>query len=170
FVSQASSGTLFTTGIYNEDGILLFSDTGAAQIMPNEPLQQYPIYNTTSNGTIMILSYRNWQAKVFSLAGTLTTAIDRANAQLVSNGASVANPRPNPTNNTTTIEYTLPQGTNQAELVFYSIQGIEVKRFKVDNTFSSLLISTADIAAGTYYYNLQVGGNASGSKKMVVVK
>src|ERR1035437_366602 len=170
FMYVAEAASLFTTYIYNEDGLLLFSDTGSAQIMSNEPLQQHPIYNTTSNGTIMILSYRNWHAKVFGLAGTLTTAIDRANTQLVGNGAAIGNPHPNPTNSTTTIEYSLPQGTNQAELVFYNVQGIEVKRFKVDNTFNSLLISTTDIAAGTYYYNLQVGGNASSSKKMVVVK
>jgi hypothetical protein len=63
-----------------------------------------------------------------------------------------------------------PQGTTQGELVFYNVQGIEVKRFKVDNTFSSLLISTTDIAAGTYYYQMQINGDASATKKMVVVK
>ena len=38
YVSQMSS--LYTTGIYNEDGVLLFSDTGAATIMSNIPLPQ----------------------------------------------------------------------------------------------------------------------------------
>ena len=159
----------YYTGIYNEDGTLIFSDTGLAAIRTSVPLQQYPIYNTP-NGTKMILSYRNGQAKVFGLAGTLTTAVDRANTQLANNGAMLANARPNPTANTTTIDYTLPQDTNQGELVFYNTQGTEVKRFKVDNTFNSLLISTTDIAAGTYYYNLQISGNPSAAKKMVVVK
>jgi hypothetical protein len=159
-----------TTSIYKEDGTLLFyADSAYPLITVNVPDQQYPIYNT-SVGTKMILSYKDGHANVFSLAGTLTTAIDRANTQLVGNGAMLANPRPNPTANTTTIDYTLPQNTNQAELVFYNTQGTEVKRFKVDNTFSSLLISTTDIAAGTYYYSLQIAGNPSAAKKMVVVK
>jgi hypothetical protein len=154
------------TGIYNEDGILLFSDTAYPAIIPNYALQQYPIYNTPV-GTQMILSYSNGQAKVWGLAGTLTTAVDRANHPT---NIGLGNAYPNPTANTTTIPYTLPQGTNQAELVFYSTQGTEVKRFKVDGTFSSLLISTSDIPAGTYYYNLQIGGDASATKKMVVIK
>ena len=154
------------TGIYNEDGTLLFSDTGFADILLNTPLQQYPIYNTTA-GTKMILSYSNGQAKVFGLAGTLSTAIEQKSHAFAS---TMGNAYPNPTNSTTTIEYALPKGTMQGEVVFYNTQGTEVKRFKVDNTFSSLLISTTDIPAGTYYYQLQTGGNASGSKKLVVIK
>jgi len=155
--------------VYNEIGTILFSDTASMPIHVNVPLQQYPIYNTTA-GTKMILSYASGDAKVWGLAGTLTTAIDRANTQLVNNGAAIGNAHPNPTANTTTIPYTLPQGTTKGELVFYNVQGVEVKRFKVDNTFNSLLISTTDIPAGTYYYNLQIGGDASATKKMVVVK
>ncbi|MGZ4117244.1 MAG: hypothetical protein ACXVPY_07165, partial [Bacteroidia bacterium] len=66
--------------------------------------------------------------------------------------------------------YTLPDGTTEGEIIFYDIIGNEIKRFKVDRTFTSLLISTADIAAGTYYYQLQTVGNASTAKKMVVIK
>ena len=36
----------YYTGIYNEDGSLIFSDTGAPIVKINTPLQQYPIYNT----------------------------------------------------------------------------------------------------------------------------
>ncbi len=154
------------TGIYNEDGTLLFSDTGVAAVYQTIPMQQYCIYNTTA-GTKMILSYSNGQAKVFDLGGTLTTAVDRVNPHA---NTGLGNAYPNPTANTTTIPYTLPQGTTQGELVFYNTQGTEVKRFKVDNTFNSLLVTTTDIPAGTYYYHLQTDGNASASKKMVVVK
>ncbi|MBI5219458.1 MAG: T9SS type A sorting domain-containing protein [Bacteroidia bacterium] len=64
----------------------------------------------------------------------------------------------------------LPNGINQGEIVFYDIQGKEIKRFKVDKTFNSLLISTADIPAGTYFYQLQTDAQNSGGKKMVVIK
>ncbi len=55
------------------------------------------------------------------------------------------NAYPNPTSNSTTIDYNLPDGVNQGEIVFFNLQGIEIKRFKVDKTFTSLFISTNDI-------------------------
>jgi hypothetical protein len=164
--SQSANNPHNYTGIYNEDGTLLFSDTAWAAVYPTYPMQEYPIYNTSA-GTKMILSYTNGQAKIFDLGGTLTTAIDRVNTHT---NTGLGNAYPNPTTNSTTIPYTLPNGSNQGEVVFYNTQGVEVKRFKVDNTFNSLLISTSDILAGTYYYQLQINGSASATKKMVVIK
>lgn len=76
---------------------------------------------------------------------------------------------PNPTFDKTTIQYSLPQGINNGELVFYSLTGVEMKRFKVDRNFHDLQLSTRDLPAGTYFYQLQT---ASGSlaKKMIVIK
>lgn len=163
----------FYTGIYNEDGVLLFSEDAAASIKLNIPQQQYPIYNT-SHGTKMILSYKgngisNYKAKVFSLPGTLTTEIQEANGVLLSQ-SSISNPYPNPVVNYTKIDYTLPPGIDKGEIVFYNLQGIEVKRFNVDRTFNTLLVSTADITTGTYYYQLQTSLQSSEGKKMIVVK
>jgi type IX secretion system substrate protein len=164
-VTVGGNGCYYTI-IYNDAGTTIFSDTGAALIHGNFEQQQLPIYNTP-NGTKMILSYCNGQAKVFGLGGTLSTRIEGVNHTA---NIGLGNAYPNPTANTTTIPYTLPQGTTQGELVFYNVQGVEVKRFKVDNTFSTLLISTTDIPSGTYYYQLLINGNASAAKKMVVVK
>ncbi len=157
------------TRIYNEDGNLLFSDTGAAVIRTNVQLQQYPIYNT-SVGTKMILSYGNGQAKVFALGGTLSNSIASANQNLLNQNALLANAYPNPTSNSTTVAYQLPANVNEGEIVFYDLQGNEIKRFRVDRSFTSLLISTSDIAAGTYYYQLQTSNNASAGKQLVVIK
>ena len=99
----------------------------------NTPLQQYPIYNAPQ-GTKMILSYENMQAKVFSLPGVLSTSISEANNKLLIQ-SSISNPYPNPAINATKIDYTLPKGINQGEIVFFNLQGKEVKRFEVDRTF-----------------------------------
>jgi hypothetical protein len=156
------------TRIYKENGTLLFvADSLYCWDEINIPQQQFPIYNTTQ-GTKMILShYTNGQSYVYSLPGTLTTAIDRASHSFAGNMGSAY---PNPTNQSTTVDYKLPDNTNQGEIVFYNLQGTEIKRYKVDRTFDHLLISTADIPTGTYYYQLQTSGNASTSKKLVVIK
>ncbi len=72
--------------------------------------------------------------------------------------SGISNAYPNPNNGSTKIDYILPNGVNEGEVVFYNLMGNEVKRFKVDRTFNTLLISTKDIAAGTYYYQLQTEG------------
>ena len=160
------------TNIYNEEGILIFADSSCYPwVIPNYEEQQYPIYNT-SYGTKMILSYTNGQAKVFSLPGTLTTSIHEANQSLLSASNLVSNAYPNPTTTTTTtrIDYTFPNGVDHGEIVFYDLQGKEIRRYKVDRTFDHLLISTADIPAGTYFYQLQTSSQVSAGKKMVVIK
>ncbi|MEI6851486.1 MAG: T9SS type A sorting domain-containing protein [Bacteroidota bacterium] len=159
------------TRIYNEDGTLLFqADSMAARVVGNIPQQQYPIYNT-ANGTKMILScYANGQAKVFSLPGTLTECIAKENENLLNATGTISNPYPNPSINYTQIDYKLPDEVNNGEIVFYDLQGIEHMRFKIDRTFNTLLVSTLDIAAGTYYYQLQTTKQNSEAKKMVVIK
>ncbi len=159
------------TGIYNEDGSLIFSDSANPAIYFNIHLQQYPIYNT-SQGTKMILSYENvaQEAKVYSLPGTLSMGIQEGNSQLIQAQGNISNAYPNPTNSTTRIDYTFLNGVNQGEIVFYDLQGKEIKRYKVDKTFDHLLISTADIQAGTYFYQLQTTAAASEGKKMLVIK
>ena len=172
FEDATSSPITYFTGVYNEDGVLLFSDTTGVPIVDvNTPQQQLPIYNT-SNGTKMILSYPNGHAKVFNLPGTLSEGIANANNNLIAMQSKdyLSNPYPNPTTNSTKIDYTLPDSVNEGDIVFYNLQGMEVKRFKVDKTFSTLLVSTADIAAGTYLYQLQTSAVSTEGKKMVVIK
>lgn len=166
--SSHNASSNYYTGIYNEDGLLLFSDTGLIAIRSAIQLQQYPIYNT-SLGTKMIISYKNGQAKVFGLGGTLSASVANINQNLLSSLA-VSNAYPNPAVNSSTIDYILPDGTNDGYIVFYDLQSNEVRRFRVDRTFNSLLISTSDISAGTYYYQLQTKGNISAGKKLVVIK
>ncbi|MES2380031.1 MAG: T9SS type A sorting domain-containing protein [Bacteroidota bacterium] len=169
FMYVTDSTVFSTTKIYNEDGTLLFNENGSPITLPNNHLQQYPIYNTAT-GTKMILSYENGQAKVFGLAGTLTTAIQSASQDIIKEQNLISNPYPNPTKQSTSIDYKLPDGINQGEIVFYGLQGSEIKRFKVDRTFDTLVISTDELASGTYYYQLQTSKGISGGKKLLVIK
>lgn len=168
--TEPSSGwPSWYTGIYNDDGSLIFSDTGAAIIKSNIPLQQYPIYNT-SQGTIMILSYTTGEAKIFSLPGTLSTAIQQGNEQLMHAQGSLSNLYPNPTSGKVTLQYELPKGEREGEIILFNQQGAEVKRYKVDDTFNDLLLDNTMMPAGVYYWQLTTAKGAAGSKKMVVVK
>ncbi|OFX47283.1 MAG: hypothetical protein A2046_16410 [Bacteroidetes bacterium GWA2_30_7] len=91
----------------------------------------------------MILSYTNDHAKVFSLPGTLNTAIAEANGQLIQAQENrFGNLYPNPSNGKVTLQYQLPKGEQSGEIVLYNLQGAEVKRYKVDNTSFTFLLKT----------------------------
>ena len=161
---------IYQTYIYNEDGTLLFQgDSLRPAIKQNIPQAQVPIYNTP-NGTKMILTIAQGptagNARVYGLAGTLATGINT----YTNNEQDGLMAYPNPARSSTKIDYTLPNGVNKGEIVFYDTQGKEVKRFNVDNTFNTLMISTEDLQSGIYYYNLQTALGNTGAKKLVTVK
>src|SRR6185369_1363143 len=86
------------------------------------------------------------------------------------NRYSLSNPYPNPTSNLTRIDYQLPNGVKQGEIVFFNMSGTEVKRFKVTSTFSFINVSAKDLPSGTYYYALETSSGKSEGKKMVVIR
>ena len=172
YVNFFGDPTIVNTQIYNEDGTLIFNaDSMAPLVTTNTPQQHFPIYNT-SYGTKMILSHQfTGEAKVYSLPGTLSTAIAEANGQLIqAQEGQFKNLYPNPSNGKVTLQYQLPKGEQQGEIVLYNLQGAEVKRYKVDNTFNDILIDNSQLQAGTYFYQLQTSKGAVGIKKMVIVK
>ena len=159
------------TNIYNEDATLMFSDTSGAWVYPSYEMQQWPIFNTTG-GTKMILSDQgSGHAKVFSLPGTLSTCCALANnVQLIqAQGGRLFNLYPNPNNGSVTLQFELPKGEKEGEIVLYNTIGIEIKRYKVDGALKELVIDNTQLAAGAYFYQLQTSKGAA-DKKMIIVK
>ncbi|MEI6815007.1 MAG: T9SS type A sorting domain-containing protein [Bacteroidota bacterium] len=161
--------------VYNELGDTLFSvDNGGPEVVLNSPQMMYPIYNTP-NGAKLIISFQYGPLNVYSLPGKLPVYCCDSLMSGIPNpmGFSSYNSMsmfPNPNNGSSTIEFQLPQGATTGEIVLYNMQGTEVKRYQVDNTFHNLLISNADLHSGTYLYQLHTSAGASGAKKMVLVK
>jgi hypothetical protein len=76
---------------------------------------------------------------------------------------------PNPSTDKVTLEYALPEGVAFGTLRLYTQTGELVKEFKVSNQVDHLELPVSEYTSGTYYYELQAGGNTSGGKKMVVI-
>jgi hypothetical protein len=76
---------------------------------------------------------------------------------------------PNPATDEATIRYELPPGETKGTLVFFNAQGAEVKRILV-NASGTLNVSTAQLTAGTYLYQLQTGHGIIGARRLVVIK
>ena len=171
YINFEGNPSVVHTQIYNEDGLLIFqADSMAPLVTVFTPQQQFPIYNT-SQGTKMILSHQSTgQAKVYSLPGTLSSAIAESNSKLIQEQENrFGNLYPNPSNGKVTLQYQLPKGEQMGEIVLYNLQGAEVKRYNVDNSFNDILIDNSQLQAGTYFYQLQTSKGAVGSKKMVII-
>jgi hypothetical protein len=162
--------------VYDEIGTVLFSkDTvtilGSAIGYLNEDFISY-----TPSGCKMVISARySGAASVYSLPGFLPCH-DCTNG-VVSTGipsGSIQEEKisnyPNPSIDQTKIEYNFPPGTTSGDIVFYDMRGQEIKRFNVTNAFQNITVSTTDMQAGTYYYQLEAQSGFKAGKKMIVIK
>ena len=66
-----------------------------------------------------------------------------------------------------TIPYLLPEGVNSAEIRLINGAGQLIKSYKVDRTFHELLIQTADLPKGAYFYQLKTDQGILGSGKLM---
>ncbi len=157
------------TGIYNEDGVLLFSVYNEAPwVQPSWHHQQYPIFNT-STGTKLIMSTNDNKAKVYSLPGTLSSNIEIDNSQLLDNYYHLF-AFPNPSFNQTTIEFDLPPGNKNGEIVFYTLHGQEIMRYMITNDMQYINVNTSNLSAGTYYYQIQCPDGYIKGEKLTIIK
>ena len=152
--------------VYRTDGTLLFSEDSvrALNISGGPTINRNYIVNTP-NGTKLILDHEDSTVRVFGLCDILPTNYTQLK---MDNG--MVNSFPNPSRDYAIINYSLPNDVNNGTIVFYDIEGREIKRFNVDRSFDHLRVSTEDFASGTYYYNLHTSNGISSGKKLVTIK
>ncbi|MBK9730514.1 MAG: T9SS type A sorting domain-containing protein [Chitinophagaceae bacterium] len=173
-------GVYSNTYIVKEDGtILLEADSAIISNFTNPNLiSDFANVYPTPDGTKLILYKKNSGYQVYSLPGTLpchecNNGVFTGNFSPENpdrNGTNLSNPFPNPTDNLTRIDYNLPKGINQGELIFFNTNGVEVKRFNVSNVFSFIYVSANDLPQGTYFFTLKTTQGITEGKKLVVVK
>lgn len=165
FLYFSYSDCKWYSAVYNEDGdILLEADSCSPLVYVNIPQQYRPIYNTP-NGTKLILSHKNGTASVYSLPCTLSEDIDLLTidpSEDTNLSLSVS-----PGFYDTKVQYTLPEGIDQGEIIITNEVGSVISQYIVDNTFSDVLISKRDIGPGTYHYQLMDGDKVLVAKTVV---
>lgn len=108
---------------------------------------------------------------VYSLPGKITEPLslkDEDASEKVK--ASLSAPIPNPSSESTKIEFSLPNEAEFGEITVYNNMGLKMKSYKVDNTFGDLILNNQDLPSGSYNYQLVAGGKRIGSQKMLVIK
>lgn len=174
------SGAVTGTKVYDENGaVLLQADSfflwDGGYNSPTGKLMQ-PIMNT-NNGTKLLLTQINQlSTKIFALPGMLPcppcgnlAGPEPPLSAGEDQQQGLSQPYPNPSTGSVHIAYELPEGQNSGEIVFYDVAGNEVKRLRVDRNFQDIILTTSDLSAGTYYYQLQTPAGSSGNRVLLVL-
>jgi hypothetical protein len=79
---------------------------------------------------------------------------------------------PNPANNSTTIQYSLPAGVGTAFCQVYSLSGTQVAVITLPATQGKgqVQLNTGQMAAGMYFYALVADGKVLGTKQLAVAR
>jgi hypothetical protein len=89
---------------------------------------------------------------------------------IYSDNKNLLNLYPNPSSAFVNIEYNLPSGINDGEIIIYNLNGQEIKKYKVDNTFQNLNLNISDLSNGNYYYVLKTIKGISKGEKLIIMK
>jgi hypothetical protein len=183
YYNDSINGTNRDVAVINENGnILLYVDSASfTSGSGNDPYMGYvdkPIF-PDGNQTKLYL-YTDWGdsniTTVYNLPGRLACIeCDSGFVNGIVQPPGLLSEEnklhlfPNPNNGNATIEFKLPQGIREGEIVLYRIDGSEVKRYKVDGTFGNLILNNSGLSAGTYMYQLVAGNKSLDAKRMIVV-
>ena len=75
---------------------------------------------------------------------------------------------PNPVDFEATFQYSLPREFNSAQVIIMNMLGNKVGEYELNSNKPSLIISTADLSNGIYFYSLEVDGKVISTKKLMV--
>jgi len=91
-------------------------------------------------------------------------------SKVETNKAAISQNVPNPFNAETSIPYFIPNEVNNANLVIYNVNGIEIKKYQIDERgYGNFIITSDNIDTGSYFYTLILNGKKLESKIMIRV-
>ncbi len=83
-------------------------------------------------------------------------------------GVSLRQNRPNPFQGETVIEYTIPSNMNNAQLVVYDLKGKAISSSNLNAGNGQISIRANDLSSGVYFYSIENNGETLARQKMIV--
>lgn len=126
--------------LYNEDGTILNTFNNAVI---------YNVANVDNNWKLLVrIGTVPQHTDIYTLPGQWT------GVSVLGKTTMPGNIYPNPVENNATINYSLPNGTNQGTINLYNDMGTLVRSYTVTSQFTELLISKDQLPAGVYFYDI----------------
>lgn len=108
------------------------------------------------------------EALILKDGATKTGSSSMNSALDIANGVELGQNRPNPSNGTTVIEYTLPKDMTNASLVVFDLNGREMSSQRINDQNGTVELNTRNWSSGVYLYTVVVDGRTVARKKMTV--
>jgi hypothetical protein len=109
------------------------------------------------------------QTQINELRSLILSQKSNGNSSVM--GAFLEQNVPNPSSNTTTIGYNLPQGIGSAQLVIIDNSGRILESFNVAGTGRNVkTIDTSIFSSGVYNYSLVIDGQYAATRRMILMK
>lgn len=83
---------------------------------------------------------------------------------------SLSEPNPNPASESSLINYHINKNFSEAKLRFFDANGFEIYNLPVNQEQGSLNIELLNLSQGVYFYQLEVDGLISNTKKLIKIK
>ena len=130
---------------------------------------------------LLVQSINELNAKIAELEGSGNgnvelMARDRGNATGIdamndTEVLSLAQNKPNPFSERTTIEVTIPESTTNAALFIYDMNGKQVKQINItERGKTNVSITSEGLEPGMFLYSLIADGKIVSTKKMILTK
>jgi len=125
--------------------------------------------NYTGLIPLLLEAVKDLQEKVNRLEQNVSPRSGASANDVFGNEEYLSQNIPNPFDGNTIIQYSLPEGTNQASITIYSSTGAMVKNIPINANAKkgSITLSSAEFSSGMYVYNLTANGVVLGSRKMI---
>jgi hypothetical protein len=169
----------YTFFVFDENGTLLFQRDSATIVQTmsgTNPMINYdPIYSI-GNSTKLKLGIGNpaLYHEIYALPGSIpcTECIEGSmgivGVQPVSeNQNEIARFFPNPANNQLKLKYTLPEGTQKAEIKIYDLQGKLLDQLTITNDFDFIYLPS-NYNSGLYLYSLLIDDKVIKTEKIIL--
>lgn len=87
--------------------------------------------------------------------------------ETLSEKAEFSNAYPNPANNSTSINYSLPVSSS-GSVIIRNLLGVVVKEVMLNQSAGKVSVFTGDLSDGVYFYSLKMNGMTDTTKKLII--
>jgi len=156
--------------VTKSEDYLMISESSIKYMLVNAIQEQQEVIEAQDE-KIATLEERLAKIEAALNAGTINTDINRQNIQLDGSGAYLEQNQPNPFNNNTLINYSVPTDVTNAVVNIFDAKGQLIHSERIAQAGEGQIqIKAGTIAAGTYSYSLVINGNIVDTKRMVIAK
>jgi hypothetical protein len=118
---------------------------------------------------IMVKAMQEQQSQIEDLKNELSNLKKGQGTGASLSNATMSQNSPNPVRSSTTISYTLPNGTRNARMLVTDAMGRTIKAVTL-NESGTLQLNTATLSSGVYNYSLVIDNQTISTRKMTVVR